>query len=244
MLKHFTSKLVYLFIAVLLVFFGFAQWFRQDPYSPVRFQIQSTIHESSNSINQIGLSPDMCNALLSDDGYLLFHGYVSLEQLDIQQGLFQTADNESGIFLEIDAKELNLLRLGIGSEERDSAELFPVRRLNYHQEFSFVVLLTSNGKVRIASDGFDFASIFSSAIPSCENFLIGSGNGNLSFVGSIQLGVSFGIGSLDISRKIDLYTKESLDNFPKQTFRVYLYSGLLMLLFLKIPLRRTRVNGS
>lgn len=227
-------------IASVLTIFGLIQWSWLEPQGQATFDIQSVVYESSNSVNEIGSSPQLCKALLEDDGYLLIYGSASVEQLDIQQGLFQTSDDESGIFLEIDANELNLLRIGIGDEELQSAELFPIRRLNRHQQFSFVVLITADDQVRIASDGIDTTSTFTSRTPGCENFLVGSGNGNLPFVGSIRLGVTFGSDLSEVSKLIDRYSEESLKLAPSHSYRIFLYSGLLFLLILIVPLRKKR----
>ena len=194
-------------IASVLTIFGLIQWSRLEPQGQATFDIQSVVYESSNSVNEIGSSPQLCKALLEDDGYLLIYGSASVEQLDIQQCLFQTSD-----------------------DELQSAELFPIRRLNRHQQFSFVVLITSDDHVRIASDGIDTTSTFTSRTPGCENFLVGSGNGNLPFIGSIRLGVSFGSDLTEVSKMIDRYSEESLKLAPSHRYRIFLYSGFLILI--------------
>jgi hypothetical protein len=177
---------------------------------------------------EIGGQDELCASISQSDGYILLSGVIDPTSLSGQQGFFQSADNEDGIFFEYDQGENFLVRLGVRRADGTTVRL-KFGSLHHIRKFSFVIMIDNSGDIRMIGNGTDITTNAGSLAPQCSNWRIGSANGSVPFNGTITMSVSSGTGTSESNVLIDQYKRDYADSLPSTMYKWPLYSGILLI---------------
>jgi hypothetical protein len=215
-------------LSLLLILVGLVAWSNRPDYVMANFPSHGDSFSYQAEVIEIGGRDEMCATLSQPDGYIFLSGVIDIASLSGQQGFFQSADNEDGIFFEYDPGENSLIRLGIhladGTTARVRFDL--LRRIG---KFSFVIMINNSGDIRMISNGNDIFANAVAVAPNCSNWRIGSANGSAQFNGTITMSVSSGIGTSESNAEIDQYMRSYEESLPSTMYKWPLYSGILLI---------------
>ena len=175
----------------------------------------------------------MCNALNEPTGYLFISGSIDLTKIGLDQGFFQTADEENGIYLDIDGG--GQVRLGIHLQDGSTGQV--LFRHKYRTGlFNYAILIGADSSIRIVGDQNDIQVQLSDIEPACSNVRIGAGNETeaveAQVIANISSGSNFGMANAEL----DSYVSILVNNQNSSTYKLPLYAGILILMLLR-PIR-------
>jgi hypothetical protein len=224
---HFYDRFRFIF-ASSCILLGLVFWQSRPEYVPVQIPIIGETTSVSGSAKDLGTRDDLCSQLSQPDGYLLFVGTIDMSSRSFNEGFFQTANEEDGIFFEFEAS--SLVRLGVrladGTTER--VKFTSLRNTN---AFNFLILIQGSGRIRLVGEETDEMFEIGKIAISCDDWRIGSANESSDFGGKITMSISAGSSVKNADEILDNYIKDFDSNLPSTTYKWPLYIGLLLLAF-------------
>ena len=225
------SKITTVFyaLALTLIVIGLFSWFRLPEPSVILYPSHGEAFTNDNGVVEVGPRSDLCSALNEPDGYLLISGSIDLTKIGLDQGFFQTADEESGIYLDIDGG--GLVRLGIHLQDESPGQV-KFRHKYRTGMFNYAILIGADSSIRIVGDQNDIRVQMNKIEPTCSNIRIGAGNETEAVEAQIIANVSSGNNLEMASADLDSYVDLLSNNQRSSTYKLPLYMGILLLMFL------------
>ena len=208
------------------ILLGLVFWQNRPEYVPARLPFPGETISVGGSAKDLGARDDLCSQLSQPDGYLLFVGTIDMSSLSFNEGFFQTANEENGIFFEFESPALVRLgvRLADGTTER--VKFTSLRNTN---AFNFLILIQGSGRIRLVGKQTDETFEIGQFAISCNEWRIGSANESGVFDGEITMSISAGSSVKDADATLDNYIMDFDSNLPSTTYKWPLYTGLLLL---------------
>ena len=227
-----TTSILYS-LAIMLIVIGLFSWFRLPDPSVILFPSHGEAFSTNKGVVEVGPRPDLCNALNEPTGYLFISGSIDLTKIGLDQGFFQTADEENGIYLDIDGG--GQVRLGIHLQDGSTGQV--LFRHKYRTGlFNYAILIGADSSIRIVGDQNDIQVQLSDIEPACSNVRIGAGNETeaveAQVIANISSGSNFGMANAEL----DSYVSILVNNQNSSTYKLPLYAGILILMLLR-PIR-------
>ena len=227
-----TTSILYS-LAIMLIVIGLFSWFRLPDPSVILFPSHGEAFSTNKGVVEVGPRPDLCNALNEPTGYLFISGSIDLTKIGLDQGFFQTADEENGIYLDIDGG--GQVRLGIHLQDGSTGQV--LFRHKYRTGlFNYAILIGADGSIRIVGDQNDIQVQLKDIEPTCSNVRIGAGNETeaveAQVIANISSGSNFGMANAEL----DSYVSILVNNQNSSTYKLPLYAGILILMLLR-PIR-------
>ena len=224
---------VFYVLSIVLIAIGLFSWFRLPDPSVILFPSHGEAFSTNKGVVEVGPRPDLCNALDEPTGYLLISGSIDLTKIGLDQGFFQTADEETGIYLDIDGG--GQVRLGIHLQDGSTGQV--LFRHKYRTGlFNYAILIGADSSIRIVGDQNDIQVQLSDIEPACLNVRIGAGNETeaveAQVIANISSGSNFGMANAEL----DSYVSILVNNQNSSTYKLPLYAGILILMLLR-PIR-------
>jgi len=227
-LNRFTS--IFYVLSIVLIVIGLFSWFRLPDPSLILFPSHGETFSTSKGIVEVGPRPDLCNALDEQAGYLLITGSIDLTKIGLDQGFFQTADEESGIYLDIDGG--GQVRLGVHLNDGTTGQV--MFRHKYRTGlFNYAILIGADSSIRIVGDQNDIRVQLSDIEPACSNIRIGAGNETEVVEAQIIANISSGNNLEVANAELDSYVSILENNQNSSTYKLPLYAGILILMLLR-----------
>ena len=227
--------LVRVTVAALLIVIGLLMWGKVANVQTIMFPAHGERFTNTNGVADAGSRPDLCKPLGNPDGYLFISGSIKLGDF-ANQGLLQTADEETGLFFEMSTGEYNQIRLGIHLKD-DTTKRVKFKSQYRYTPFNYAILIAGDGSIRMVGDARDVRDEAGPIAISCSSVRIGMGNEQENFTGSITAYFSAGTNIDEINKQLDDYLALTERNVPSTRYQWPLYSGILLLLF-GIPFRK------
>ena len=223
-----TVSTLYAF-SIMLIVIGLLSWFRLPEPTVILYPSHGDAFRADNGVVEVGPRSDLCSALNEPSGYLLISGSIDLTKIGLEQGFFQTADEENGIYLDIDVG--GQVRLGVHLHDGTTGQV--MFRHKYRTGlFNYAILIGADSSVRIVGDQNDIKVQLSDIEPSCSNVRIGAGNETEAVEAQIIANVSSGNNLEMASADLDSYVDLLSNNQRSSTYKLPLYMGILLLMFL------------
>ena len=224
---------VFYVLSIVLIAIGLFSWFRLPDPSVILFPSHGEAFSTNKGVVEVGPRPDLCNALNEPTGYLFISGSIDLTKIGLDQGFFQTADEENGIYLDIDGG--GQVRLGIHLQDGSTGQV--LFRHKYRTGlFNYAILIGADGSIRIVGDQNDIQVQLKDIEPTCSNVRIGAGNETeaveAQVIANISSGSNFGMANAEL----DSYFSILANNQNSSTYKLPLYAGILILMLLR-PIR-------
>ena len=224
---------VFYVLSIVLIAIGLFSWFRLPDPSVILFPSHGEAFSTNKGVVEVGPRPDLCNALNEPTGYLFISGSIDLTKIGLDQGFFQTADEENGIYLDIDGG--GQVRLGIHLQDGSTGQV--LFRHKYRTGlFNYAILIGADGSIRIVGDQNDIQVQLKDIEPTCSNVRIGAGNETeaveAQVIANISSGSNFGMANAEL----DSYVSILVNNQNSSTYKLPLYAGILILMLLR-PIR-------
>ena len=224
---------VFYVLSIVLIAIGLFSWFRLPDPSVILFPSHGEAFSTNKGVVEVGPRPDLCNALNEPTGYLFISGSIDLTKIGLDQGFFQTADEENGIYLDIDGG--GQVRLGIHLQDGSTGQV--LFRHKYRTGlFNYAILIGADGSIRIVGDQNDIQVQLKDIEPTCSDVRIGAGNETeaveAQVIANISSGSNFGMANAEL----DSYVSILVNNQNSSTYKLPLYAGILILMLLR-PIR-------
>jgi hypothetical protein len=206
-------------------------WLVGDEPRPIPFPDHGVTYTyDGESVRNIEIQ-NLCEALSRPRSGVLISVQALVTNPDRDQGLLQTTENEDGFFIEYQQTEGYLVRFGMPLEDGSVARV-NIKNHTRDDEFNFVALIQSSGKVRIVTDTAETTSKLSAVpIPRCDEGKIGEAAGLLPFAGNLRVSVSSDGSVREWNAWIDAYRQQTRENQRNYWFQIPLYAGLVLVLF-------------
>lgn len=159
-----------------------------------------------------------CKLLESDSGWLLFIVEAYIAPVMIYQGLFETAEESKGLFVEYDPTDRvngTMLRLGLAGKNKTL--LFPIRVVRRPETVSAVIAVRSTS-VRLVSSAIDQKILFPVDFDlqlNCENVWVGGADEVRCQNCDVTVRYASGDDPLVISRYLDDLSNVDAYNFKR-----------------------------
>ena len=227
-----TTSILYS-LSIMLIVIGLFSWFRLPEPSVILYPSHGEAFKADNGVVEVGPRSDLCSALSQPASYLLISGSVDLTKIGLDQGFFQTADEENGIYFDIDGG--GQVRLGIHLQDGSTGQV--LFRHKYRTGlFNYAILIGADGSIRIVGDQNDIQVQLKDIEPTCSNVRIGAGNETeaveAQVIANISSGSNFGMANAEL----DSYVSILVNNQNSSTYKLPLYAGILILMLLR-PIR-------
>ena len=227
-----TTSILYS-LAIVLIVIGLFSWFRLPDPSVILFPSHGEAFSTNKGVVEVGPRPDLCNALNEPTGYLFISGSIDLTKIGLDQGFFQTADEENGIYLDIDGG--GQVRLGIHLQDGSTGQV--LFRHKYRTGlFNYAILIGADGSIRIVGDQNDIQVQLKDIEPTCSNVRIGAGNETKAVEAQVIANISSGSNFGMANAELDSYVSILVNNQNSSTYKLPLYAGILILMLLR-PIR-------
>ena len=214
-------------LAITLIAYGLISWNRLPEPSPILFPSHGEVFENDKGVVNIGQRPDLCDALNEPAGYLLISGSIDLTKIGLDQGFLQTADEENGIYLDIESG--GQVRLGVYLQDGTTSQV--MFRHKYRTGlFNYAILIGADSSIRIVGDQNDILVQLSDIEPSCSNVRIGAGNETESVGAHVIADISAGDNLEVANAKLDSYVSLLTNSQNSSTYKWPLYFGIILLL--------------
>ena len=224
---------VFYVLSIVLIAIGLFSWFRLPDPSVILFPSHGEAFSTNKGVVEVGPRPDLCNALDEPTGYLLISGSIDLTKIGLDQGFFQTADEETGIYLDIDGG--GQVRLGIHLQDGSTGQV--LFRHKYRTGlFNYAILIGADSSIRIVGDQNDIQVQLSDIEPACLNVRIGAGNETEAVEAQVIANISTGKNLEIANTELDSYVSILVNNQNSSTYKLPLYAGILILMLLR-PIR-------
>ena len=220
-------------LSIMLIVIGLFSWFRLPEPSVILFPSHGEAFSTNKGVVEVGPRPDLCNALNEPTGYLLISGSIDLTKIGLDQGFFQTADEENGIYLDIDGG--GQVRLGIHLQDGSTGQV--LFRHKYRTGlFNYAILIGADGSIRIVGDQNDIQVQLSDIEPACSNVRIGAGNETEAVEAQVIANILASNDFEIANTELDSYVSILVNNQNSSTYKLPLYAGILILMLLR-PIR-------
>jgi hypothetical protein len=183
-------------------------------------------------------------ALLNAGGSLAMALRIDFSNTDYDQGIFQTSDGETGVFIEFQRSEQHTLRLGVNT--RDGFRRVYIARQTWLGERRLLIVIRSSGRISVVGEGISVEEQFSRVAIDCSRWTVGGGNDLPDFSGSVD--ISWGITANDdafdsqvISYQRDL--KSAASPGPRSGFLIMIAAVGLLLVAVFRPRMRNQRDG-
>ena len=227
-----TVSTLYAF-SIMLIVIGLFSWFRLPEPSVILYPSHGEAYTNDGGVVEVGPRSDLCNALNEPTGYLLISGSIDLTKIGLNQGFFQTADEESGIYLDIDGG--GQVRLGVHLQDESTGQV-KFRHKYRTGMFNYAILIGADSSIRIVGDQNDIRVQMNKIEPACSNVRIGAGNETEAVEAQINANISSGNNLKMANTDLDSYVDLLSNNQKSSTYKLPLYMGILLLMFLS-PVR-------
>ena len=224
---------VFYALAITLIVIGLFSWFRLPEPSVILYPSHGETFTNDNGVVEVGPRSDLCSALNEPSGYLLISGSIDLTKIGLDQGFFQTADEENGIYLDIDGG--GQVRLGIHLQDGSTGQV--LFRHKYRTGlFNYAILIGADGSIRIVGDQNDIQVQLKDIEPTCSDVRIGAGNETEAVEAQVIANISSGSNFGTANAELDSYVSILVNNQNSSTYKLPLYAGILILMLLR-PIR-------
>jgi hypothetical protein len=220
-------------LSIMLIVIGLFSWFRLPDPSVILYPSHGEAFTNENGVVEVGPRSDLCEALNEPASYLLISGSIDLTKIGLDQGFFQTADEETGIYLDIDGG--GQVRLGIRLQDGSTGQV--LFRHKYRTGlFNYAILVGADGSIRIVGDQNDIQVQLKDIDPTCSNVRIGAGNETEAVEAVVVANISSGNDLHRANANLDSYVDLLSKNQNASTYKFPLYAGILILMLLR-PIR-------
>ena len=226
------SKITTVFyaLALTLIVIGLVSWFRLPEPSVILYPSHGDAFTNDNGVAEVGPRSDLCSALNEPASYLLISGSIDLTKIGLDQGFFQTADEEDGIYLDIDGG--GQVRLGVHLNDGTTGQV--MFRHKYRTGlFNYAILIGADSSIRIVGDQNDIRVQMNEIEPTCSNLRIGAGNETEAVEAQVVANISSGNDLEMANANLDSYVDSLSNNQNASTYKLSLYTGILLLMFLR-----------
>ena len=236
-----TTSILYS-LSIMLIVIGLFSWFRLPEPSVILYPSHGEAFTNDNGVVEVGPRSDLCSALNEPASYLLISGSVDLTKIGLDQGFFQTADEENGIYFDIDGG--GQVRLGVHLNDGTTGQV--MFRHKYRTGlFNYAILIGADSSIRIVGDQNDIRVQMNEIEPTCSNLRIGAGNETEAVEAQVVANISSGNDLEMANANLDSYVDSLSNNQNASTYKLSLYTGILLLMFLRptrtlLARRRTR----
>ena len=221
---------VFYALAIMLIVIGLVSWFRLPEPSVILYPSHGEAFTNDNGVAEVGPRSDLCSALNEPSGYLLISGSIDLTKIGLDQGFFQTADEEDGIYLDIDGG--GQVRLGVHLNDGTTGQV--MFRHKYRTGlFNYAILISADSSIRIVGDQNDIRVQMNEIEPTCSNLRIGAGNETEAVEAQVVANISSGNDLEMANANLDSYVDSLSNNQNASTYKLSLYTGILLLMFLR-----------
>ena len=229
-------------LSIMLIVIGLVSWFRLPEPSVILYPSHGETFTNDNGVVEVGPRSDLCSALNEPASYLLISGSIDLTKIGLDQGFFQTADEENGIYFDIDGG--GQVRLGVHLNDGTTSQV--MFRHKYRTGlFNYAILIGADSSIRIVGDQNDIRVQMNEIEPTCSNLRIGAGNETEAVEAQVVANISSGNDLEMANANLDSYVDSLSNNQNASTYKLSLYTGILLLMFLRptrtlLARRRTR----
>ena len=236
-----TTSILYS-LSIMLIVIGLFSWFRLPEPSVILYPSHGEAFKADNGVVEVGPRSDLCSALSQPASYLLISGSVDLTKIGLDQGFFQTADEENGVYFDIDGG--GQVRLGVHLNDGTTGQV--MFRHKYRTGlFNYAILIGADSSIRIVGDQNDIRVQMNEIEPTCSNLRIGAGNETEAVEAQVVANISSGNDLEMANANLDSYVDSLSNNQNASTYKLSLYTGILLLMFLRptrtlLARRRTR----
>ena len=221
---------VFYALAIMLIVIGLVSWFRLPEPSVILYPSHGDAFTNDNGVAEVGPRSDLCSALNEPSGYLLISGSIDLTKIGLDQGFFQTADEENGIYFDIDGG--GQVRLGVHLNDGTTGQV--MFRHKYRTGlFNYAILIGADSSIRIVGDQNDIRVQMNEIEPTCSNLRIGAGNETEAVEAQVVANISSGNDLEMANANLDSYVDSLSNNQNASTYKLSLYTGILLLMFLR-----------
>ena len=221
---------VFYALAIMLIVIGLVSWFRLPEPSVILYPSHGDAFTNDNGVAEVGPRSDLCSALNEPSGYLLISGSIDLTKIGLDQGFFQTADEENGIYFDIDGG--GQVRLGVHLNDGTTGQV--MFRHKYRTGlFNYAILIGADNSIRIVGDQNDIRVQMNEIEPTCSNLRIGAGNETEAVEAQVVANISSGNDLEMANANLDSYVDSLSNNQNASTYKLSLYTGILLLMFLR-----------
>ena len=227
-----TTSILYS-LSIMLIVIGLFSWFRLPEPSVILYPSHGEAFKADNGVVEVGPRSDLCSALSQPASYLLISGSVDLTKIGLDQGFFQTADEENGIYFDIDGG--GQVRLGVHLNDGTTGQVM-FRHKYRTGMFNYVILVGADSSIRIVGDQNDIQVQLSDIEPACSNVRIGAGNETEAVEAQVIANISTGKNLEIANTELDSYVSILVNNQNSSTYKLPLYAGILILMLLR-PIR-------
>ena len=217
-------------LSIMLIVIGLVSWFRLPEPSVILYPSHGETFTNDNGVVEVGPRSDLCSALNEPASYLLISGSIDLTKIGLDQGFFQTADEENGIYFDIDGG--GQVRLGVHLNDGTTGQV--MFRHKYRTGlFNYAILIGADSSIRIVGDQNDIRVQMSEIEPTCSNLRIGAGNETEAVEAQVVANISSGNDLEMANANLDSYVDSLSNNQNASTYKLSLYTGILLLMFLR-----------
>ena len=227
-----TTSILYS-LSIMLIVIGLFSWFRLPEPSVILYPSHGEAFKADNGVVEVGPRSDLCSALSQPASYLLISGSVDLTKIGLDQGFFQTADEENGIYFDIDGG--GQVRLGVHLNDGTTGQVM-FRHKYRTGMFNYAILVGADSSIRIVGDQNDIQVQLSDIEPACSNVRIGAGNETEAVEAQVIANISTGKNLEIANTELDSYVSILVNNQNSSTYKLPLYAGILILMLLR-PIR-------
>ena len=217
-------------LSIMLIVIGLVSWFRLPEPSVILYPSHGETFTNDNGVVEVGPRSDLCSALNEPASYLLISGSIDLTKIGLDQGFFQTADEENGIYFDIDGG--GQVRLGVHLNDGTTGQV--MFRHKYRTGlFNYAILIGADRSIRIVGDQNDIRVQMNEIEPTCSNLRIGAGNETEAVEAQVVANISSGNDLEMANANLDSYVDSLSNNQNASTYKLSLYTGILLLMFLR-----------
>lgn len=155
-----------------------------SPVSPRLPAIGEASYTYDGRVRALGNLSGAC-ASLNAGGALAVLLRINFSETELDQGLFQTADGESGAFVEFQRSEQHTLRLGVNTRE-GFIRVF-IAPQTWRGERHLMVVIRGSGRISVVGDGVRLEEQLPPVDIDCSSWKLGEANDLRQFVGSIEM---------------------------------------------------------
>jgi hypothetical protein len=213
-------------ISLICVVVGLITWSSRPGFEPAQFPPHGESFQQDNEVIELGDRSDLCLALRERNYYLLISGSIDLTKIGVDQGFFQTADEENGIYFDIDSG--GQVRLGIHLHDGTTGQVL-FRRVRRTGLFNYAILIGANSSIRIVDNENDIQIQLKDIEPACLNTRIGAGN-EMDIRGAlVEANISTGSDIAIANEFVENYVSAYDKSLPSTLYKWPLYTGMLLL---------------
>jgi hypothetical protein len=140
--------------------------------------------QSRGAASMVGDLTDACSQLAQGGALALFLR-MHFTNVEVDQGVIQTAGGEEGMFVEFQRSENHLLRMGVRT--RNGFRRIFIARQTWQGTRDALIVLKANGAVSVTSGSTNLNSGGAALAPACHDWVVGTGNDLQAFLGDVDV---------------------------------------------------------